>query len=121
MAFLRSLGMKELKELGCRFVVANVPVFASLSDSKKTHKMTTNYFSSLDEVKLFMRDNVPLIVFDLTSVYKNRSILRMEGDKDKYCVRCCKVNPNELKAIQDNCKESGSVNYTFKFDFSCWN
>lgn len=121
MAILKGLGKKELKELGCRFIVANVPVFAAVSDAKKVNKMVVQRFNSLNEAKDFVDRNVPIIIFDQTGVYKEKAnqVLK-ESNRDQYYLRYCKVTPYELNNIKENSREAGNVNYTFKFDFSCW-
>ena len=70
---IKALGKTELKELGCNFVVANVPVFAAVSDPSKTNRMVTHKFNSLDEAKEFVNKNTPIVVFDQTGVYKEKA------------------------------------------------
>lgn len=121
MALVKALGKKELKELGCNFVVANVPVFAAVSDKSKVKKMETKYFTTPEEAKLFVESNKPVIVFDLTGVYKekaDRSDPKLKSDV--YAVRCCVLTNNEFENIRSNLREMENLNFTYKFDFECW-
>jgi hypothetical protein len=118
MGILKALGKNELKELGCNFVVANVPIFASVSDPKKTNHMTSHKFKSLNEVKEFITKNTPVVVFDLTGVYKNTADI--ENLDDGYVVRCCALEKREFETLRSNLKESETLNFSYTFDFSCW-
>lgn len=115
---IKALGKNELKELGCNFVVANVPLFAAVSDSTKTNKMQIFKFKTFDDVKTFFNKNTPIILFDQTGVYKDKADL--QSSDDGYYVRCCPLIPKEFESLRSNLKETENLNFSFKFDFSCW-
>lgn len=121
MALIKALGKKELKELGCNFVVANVPVFAAVSDPKKTNKMQTIYFKTKDEAKLYVESHKPVVIFDLTGVYKEHADRQdPRAKEDLFAVRCCVLTNKEFENIRSNLRELESLNFTYKFDFECW-
>ena len=115
---IKALGKNELKELGCNFVVANVPVFAAVSDPAKTNRMAVHKFSSLDEAKDFVTKNMPVVVFDQTGVYKEKADI--PSNETGYSVRCCKLEPREFETLRANLRETENLNFSYKFDFSCW-
>jgi hypothetical protein len=118
MAILKALGKNELKELGCNFVVANVPVFAAVSDPKKVNHMVTTRFGTLEEVKDFIQKNTPFVVFDTTGVYKEKADL--EALDPGFMVRGCRLDPKEFESLRSNLRESENLIFSFNFDFSCW-
>jgi hypothetical protein len=120
MGQIKWLGKSELKELGCKFIVMNVPVFAATPDSKKVHAMECKYFQSLNEVKEFASKNLPLIVFDQTGVYKDKLTTTSKDGKDWFVVRCCKISNSELEVIKANLRETESMIFGFKVDMDCW-
>jgi hypothetical protein len=115
---IKALGKKELKELGCNFVVANVPVFAAVSDPAKTNRMQTHTFKTIDEAKEFVTKNMPVVVFDQTGVYKEKADL--PSPENLYSVRCCKLDPKEFESLRANLREVENLNFSYTFDFSCW-
>jgi hypothetical protein len=121
MALVKALGKKELKELGCNFVVANVPIFAAVSDPKKVNRMTTEYFATPQEAAAFVEARKPVVVFDLTGVYKDKADKQDPKLKsDVYALRCCVLTNREFESIRANLKETETLNFTYKFDFECW-
>lgn len=118
MAIIKALGKNELKELGCRFVVANVPMFVSISDPAKTNSMKVYYFSTTDEVKEFVTKNSPVIIFDETGVYKEKA--DRQGTNPGYSIRCCPVTFREFETLRTNLRETETLNFTYNIDFSCW-
>ena len=119
MAILKALGKNELKELGCNFVVANVPIFAAISDPKKVNHMVTTRFGTLEEVKAFIQKNTPFVVFDTTGVYKEKADQEVVGEPG-FMVRGCRLEPKEFESLRSNLRETENLNFTYKFDFSCW-
>lgn len=111
-------GKEELKNLGCNFVVVNVPVFVTLPDSQKVNKMVTTKFQSEEELKVYFSKYTPMFVFDMTGVYKDTN--KNQSSNDGIIVRCCHVEPKEFEILKNNLKETENLNYTFNFDFSCW-
>jgi hypothetical protein len=120
MGDLKWLGKKELRELGCNFIVVNVPVFAATADANKVHLMESKYFTTLDEVKEFFSKNMPLMVFDQTGVYKDKAVTKSKDGKDWFVVRCFKISNNELEVIKANLRETESIIFSFKVDMDCW-
>jgi hypothetical protein len=118
MAILKALGKNELKELGCNFVVANVPVFAAISDPTKVNHMVTTRFSTLEEVKAFIQKNTPFVLFDTTGVYKEKA--DVQALEPGFMVRGCRLEPKEFESLRSNLRETENLNFTYKFDFSCW-
>jgi hypothetical protein len=115
---IKALGKNELKELGCNFIVVNVPVFAATNDAKETKKMETHLFESVEQVKEFVTKNTPMAVFDLTGVYGSKA--DKPSDKNLFAVRCCKLGFIEFENIRNNLRESESLNFMYPVDFSCW-
>jgi len=115
---IKALGKKELKELGCNFVVANVPVFAAINDPRKVNHMETKTFNTLDEIINFMKVNMPVVVFDQTGVYKEQA--DRPSSEDLFSIRCCPLDPKEFEILRSNLKESENLNFTYNWDFSCW-
>jgi hypothetical protein len=121
MALLKALGKKELKELGCNFIVINVPVFAAMYDTKKIIKMEVNRFKTVDEVKEFMGKNLPIAIFDQTGVYKEKADRVVKDlSSDMFSVRCAKLTPTEFESIKKNVKLAENFTTTYNIDFSCW-
>jgi hypothetical protein len=111
------LGKTELKELGCKFIVMNVPIFAAKSDAKDIHLMKTINFTSKEEVATYFSKNLPVVIFDMTGVYPDKKFI---NDQTGYCVRCCPIPYNDFESIRNNAKEAQHLNFTFNVDFSCW-
>ena len=120
MAIKISVGKDKLKELGLHFIVANVPVFVIAADPNKTHKMQTVIFNSLDEIKEKLSKEMPIVVFDEPAVYKEKANRPIKGNVDVYAVRYAKIDLRELEMLRSNLKEMKDVNYSFKWDLSCW-
>lgn len=120
MGLCKALGKKELKELGCNFIVVNVPVFATLPDSKKVNKMEIKQFNTLEEVKQYVSSNMPLAIFDQTSIYKEKADLKTKDNKGGYFIRCCKVPSNEFEILKSNLKDTETMIFSYKIDFDCW-
>jgi hypothetical protein len=115
----KAMGKKELEELGCNFVVANVPAFAAINDPYKVNRMKIYSFKSTDEIKEFVKKETPLVVFDQSGVYKEKSDME-SNDGSCYYVRCCKLESKEFECLRANLRESETLNFSFKFDFSNW-
>jgi hypothetical protein len=120
MSTLISLGKNELKDLGLRFVVVNVPVFATVAHQSNIYRMDTIRFKTLEEVKSFFQKGGPYAVFDQTGVYKEKANRVINEPTDMYGVRCCKVTLNDLENVRKNLKETHDIIYSYVWDFSCW-
>ena len=119
MAQLIYLGKEELKKHNLKFVVVNQPAFVS-STTTKVNRMITKIFNTQDDLLASLKAAGPVVVFDMPSVYKEKTNRTIEGTQDKYAVRYCPVSFNDIQFISTNLKETKDVIYSYKWDFSCW-
>ena len=97
------LGKSELKELGCKFAVLNVPIFAAKSDKTEVYSMKMMNFNTTDEIKQYFSKNLPVIVFDMTSVYPNNKVKDNENGNTE---RCCPVSYQDFESLRNETKET---------------
>jgi hypothetical protein len=65
-----------------------------------------------------MREKMPVAVFDLTGVYKDKA--DRQDEHNGFIVRCCPLPMKEFEILRSNVRETENLNFTYKVDFSCW-
>jgi hypothetical protein len=112
-----TLGKQALNELGIKFIVANVPLFPIGVD--KVYRMKMINFDSLDEVKDKLGSIKNLIIFDEPAVYGEKFNKDIDGEEDKYSVRCIiDLTDKDLNIIKANLKETITQIFSFEWDFA---
>ena len=120
MAFDIFLGKDDVQNMGVRFVVANVPVFAMTADPSRVYKMSVKRYDSIDLAKDDLQKSFPFVLFDLVSMYPDKIKTENRLTKDQYVVRFCKVTPRDIERLKANLEDPEDIIYSFKWDLSCW-
>lgn len=109
------LGKDKLKEFNLKFIIVNQPVFVASAHPQKTLQMKTHNFPSMESAVEFVKNNYPLVIFDMPTVYK-----KTYNYDNNISLRCCPITLNDVQTVKNNLKEPKDVIYRYDWDFSCF-
>ncbi len=115
------LGSAELAELGLKFISVPVPIFPVLQN---IYRMKMNWFVTKDLLINKLSNVDPLIIFDITNVYKqqpkvNESLIPdfIKMNKEGFYVRAIIDMPqHDWRILKTNIIQSENHNFTFKWN-----